>query len=124
MWRDVLAAPCPSGGRRDGVKGVFPLISGPVTEQIRPLLKLKMRASLTSEAENLCSFIHLFLLLWFPGAQTGAVLGCEFFFSHLFNCTLNLAPPGMLQTLAWDQFGIWHFCPAWGQLCLAVSSSG
>lgn len=29
------------------------MISSPVIEQVRPLLKLKMGASLTSEAENL-----------------------------------------------------------------------
>lgn len=94
-----VCSPLSQWWERDGVSGVFPLVSSPVIQQIRTLLKLKMGASLTSE--NLCLFIHLFSPLRSSGAQTGAVLGCECFFSHIFFIsTLKLAPPGMLWTLS------------------------
>lgn len=71
-----------------GERDLFSVISGPVTEQVRPHLKLKMVTALTSDMEIPCSFIYPFLLLCSSRAQTGASLGFEFFFP----CLLLIAP--------------------------------
>lgn len=75
-------------GGEMGEQDVFSVISGPVTEQVRPNLKLTMVTALTSDMEIPCSLIHIFLLLCSSRAQTGAGLGFEFSFP----CPLLIAP--------------------------------